>query len=67
MSGALKNMTVEELNDQEVCPSGAYDNGSFRKMDCLTHTMRHGIYPLALKDEIGCKNIEAIINTANDT
>lgn len=48
----------------ENCPAKAFDGGSFTKMKCLAYTIRHGIYPLALKDEAGLKNIELIINTA---
>jgi epoxyqueuosine reductase QueG len=50
---------------QQVCPSKAFDNkGKFRKMTCLQYSIKHAIYPLALKDEIGLKHIERIINTA---
>ena len=49
---------------REACPSGAFSDGPFRKMACLAHTIRHGIYPLALRDEAGRKNIELIINKA---
>jgi epoxyqueuosine reductase QueG len=49
---------------REACPAGAFGDGGFRKMACLSHTIRHGIYPLALKDEVGRKNIEMIINSA---
>jgi epoxyqueuosine reductase len=47
-----------------ACPSKALQGDSFDKMKCMLHTIRHGIYPLALKDESGIKNIELIINTA---
>ncbi len=49
---------------QEACPAGAFQNGSFQKLTCMAYTIRHGIYPLALRDEVGRKNIETIINTA---
>ena len=49
---------------QEACPVGAYQDGVFHKVRCLTHTIRHAIYPLALRDEAGRKNIETIVNTA---
>lgn len=49
---------------QEACSAGAFQDNSFQKLDCMTHTIRHGIYPLALRDEVGRKNIEVIINTA---
>lgn len=48
----------------EACPAKAIQRGSFDKMACLSYTIRHGIYPLALRDEAGRKNIETIINTA---
>ena len=49
---------------QKACPALAYKTGSFQKMTCLAYTIRHGIYPLALRDDTGRKNIETIINTA---
>jgi epoxyqueuosine reductase QueG len=49
----------------QVCPSKAYDaEGKFSKMTCLQYSIKHAIYPLALKDELGLKNIERVINTA---
>ena len=33
-------------------------------MACLGHTIKHAIYPLALKDAQGLKHIERVINTA---
>jgi epoxyqueuosine reductase len=48
----------------KACPSGAIGESGFDKMKCMLHTIRHGIYPLALKDETGIKNIEIILNTA---
>ncbi len=48
-----------------ACPSGAFDNaGEFAKLTCLGHTIKHAIYPIALKDEQGLKHIEQVINTA---
>jgi epoxyqueuosine reductase QueG len=49
---------------QKVCPARAFQDGSFQKLQCMTYTIRHGIYPLALRDEVGRKNLETIINTA---
>lgn len=49
---------------QESCPSGAFQKDSFQKLTCMTYAIRHAIYPLALREEIGRKNIETIINTA---
>ncbi len=50
---------------QQVCPSKAYEGeGKFNKMICLRYSIKHAIYPLALKDELGLKNIERVINTA---
>jgi epoxyqueuosine reductase QueG len=48
-----------------ACPHHALKDGDrFDKMKCLLGTIRHGIYPLALKDQKGLDNIEMIINTA---
>lgn len=50
---------------QKSCPSGAFDEeGNFYKLICLGYCIRHAIYPIALKDEEGLKNIERVINTA---
>ena len=49
---------------QEACAVSAFQNGSFHKAKCLTHSIRHAIYPLALRTEAGRKNIEIIFNTA---
>ncbi|MDM8523041.1 hypothetical protein QUF80_06665 [Desulfococcaceae bacterium HSG8] len=47
------------------CPSGAFDDeGTFAKLTCLKHTIKHAIYPITLKDEQGLRNIERVINTA---
>jgi len=48
----------------DACPSGAFSEDGFAKMKCRAYTIRHGIYPLALKDEESRKNVEMIINTA---
>lgn len=49
---------------QKACPSGALDvNGSFKKEVCLPYSIKHAIYPIALKDEKGLNHIERIINT----
>lgn len=49
----------------KVCPVKAIDaDGPFKKMACLSHTIKHAIYPLALNSEAGLKNIERVINTA---
>lgn len=50
---------------QKACPPKAYtEEGSFKKMTCMGHTIKHAIYPLALKDAASLKHIERIINTA---
>jgi len=48
----------------EACPAGAFEDGIFNKNICMAHSIRHAIYPLALKDERGRRNIETIFNTA---
>jgi epoxyqueuosine reductase QueG len=48
----------------EACPAGAFQNGAFDKAICLRYTIRHAIYPIALRDPRGLKNIETIFNTA---
>ncbi len=49
----------------QKCPSKAFSEaGDFAKMTCMGHTIKHAIYPLALKDEQGLKHIERVINTA---
>ena len=49
----------------DVCPAQAYDGeGRFEKLTCLGLSVKHAIYPLALKDEKGLKHIERVINTA---
>ena len=50
---------------QQSCPAGAFAaDGNFQKMACLSHTIKHAIYPLALKGENAGKHIERVINTA---
>jgi epoxyqueuosine reductase QueG len=49
---------------QQSCPPQAFKEGQFQKMACLQHTIKHAIYPLALKDPAGLKHIERVINTA---
>jgi epoxyqueuosine reductase QueG len=48
---------------QKACPPGAYQDGSFQKMTCLGHTIKHGIYKLALTSAEDFQFIERIINT----
>ncbi|MEW6553408.1 MAG: hypothetical protein AB1384_03870 [Actinomycetota bacterium] len=48
---------------QEACPPGAFTGGDFRKMVCLGHTIKHGIYKLALSGAEDLQFIERIINT----
>jgi epoxyqueuosine reductase QueG len=50
---------------QELCPSGAFDSeGAFDKMICLRYTVKHAIYPLALRDAKSLEHIERVVNTA---
>ncbi len=50
---------------RKSCPAGAFSaDGVFQKMTCLSHSIKHAIYPLALKDAEGLKHIERVINTA---
>ena len=49
----------------KACPSKAFDeNGSFQKMSCLAHTIKHAIYPIAFQTPEGMKQIERVVNTA---
>lgn len=48
---------------REICPSGAYAEGSFQKMVCLGHSIKHGIYRHVLTDDYGRENLEMVINT----
>jgi epoxyqueuosine reductase len=50
---------------REACPSHAFDqNGNFNKLICVAHTIKHAIYPLALKSEDAMKYLERVTNTA---
>jgi epoxyqueuosine reductase len=50
---------------QQSCPAGAFSAaGDFQKMTCLAHTIKHAIYPLALKGDNARKHIERVVNTA---
>ncbi len=49
---------------QEACPPGAFPDGSFQKMACLGHTIKHAVYKLALNSAEDFQFIERIINTA---
>lgn len=50
---------------QKKCPAGAFtESGEFRKMDCLPYSVKHAIYPLALKGADALKYIERVVNTA---
>lgn len=49
----------------KACPSKAFDDsGAFKKMTCLTKTIKHAIYPLAFQTPEGMKQIERVTNTA---
>jgi len=49
----------------KACPSKAFtENGSFQKMNCLAHTIKHAIYPLAFRTPEDFKYMERVINTA---
>jgi len=50
---------------QKKCPAGAFtEDGNFQKMTCLPHSVKHAIYPLALKGADALKYIERVVNTA---
>lgn len=50
---------------QNACPAKAFSSdGTFSKMTCMAFTIKHAIYPLALRDAEGLKHIERVINTA---
>ena len=49
---------------EEACPSGALKDGKFDKLACQAYSVTHAIYPIAIRDEAGLKNLEKIINTA---
>jgi len=50
----------------KACPVKAIqdEREKFEKMTCLAHSIKHVIYPLAMKGEEGRKRIERITNTA---
>ena len=49
---------------REACPAAAIADGSFQKMACLGHAVKHAIYKLALGSAEDLRHIERIINTA---
>ncbi|MFW6011346.1 MAG: 4Fe-4S double cluster binding domain-containing protein [Desulfosalsimonas sp.] len=50
---------------REKCPAGAFaESGEFKKMTCLPYSVKHAIYPLALKGADALKYIERVVNTA---
>lgn len=50
---------------QKKCPARAFtDSGEFNKMTCLPYSVKHAIYPLALKGADALKYIERVVNTA---
>lgn len=50
---------------QKKCPAGAFtESGEFQKMTCLPYSVKHAIYPLALKGKDALKYIERVVNTA---
>ena len=49
----------------KACPAKAFDEGgSFQKMTCMAHTIKHAIYPIAFEKPEGVKQIERVVNTA---
>ena len=49
----------------QACPSKAFDDdGQFHKLTCLKDTIKHAIYPLAIKSADDLKHLERINNTA---
>jgi len=49
----------------KACPAKAFaENGSFQKMKCLAHTIKHAIYPLAFRTPEDFKHMGRVINTA---
>lgn len=49
----------------KACPSKAFgESGSFQKMTCMAHTIKHAMYPIAFEKPEGLKHIERVINTA---
>lgn len=52
---------------QKKCPAGAFTkSGEFRKMICLPYSVKHAIYPLALKGADALNHIERVVNTAGN-
>ncbi len=50
---------------QKACLAAAFTpDGAFQKMVCMGHTIKHAIYPIALKGPDALKHIERVINTA---
>jgi epoxyqueuosine reductase QueG len=48
-----------------ACAAKAWgEDERFDKTACMRKTIKHAIYPMALKDEAGLKNIERVVNTA---
>jgi len=62
----LEDMPCPEdcRNCIKACPVEAIHMDGFEKMKCLGHSIKHAIYPLALKSEEGIRHIERVINTA---
>lgn len=49
----------------KACPNKAFsEDGTFRKMICLSKTIKHAIYPIAFQTPEGVKQIERVVNTA---
>jgi epoxyqueuosine reductase QueG len=48
---------------RDSCPANAFQGGSFQKLACLGHSIKHGIYRHVLADEHGRENLEMVINT----
>ncbi len=49
----------------KACAGKAFnEEGAFNKLTCLGHTVKHAIYPLALKGPDALSHIERVINTA---
>jgi epoxyqueuosine reductase QueG len=49
---------------EESCPAAAFQDGVFQRKVCTGFSIRHPIYPLALKEEWGLASMELIANTA---
>lgn len=49
----------------KACPSQAIGpEGEFAKLTCLGHTIKHAIYPLAIRSKEDMRHLERITNTA---